>query len=97
MKYDSIRIEEHEILFYVTEACNSNCIMCPMSADSRKRGKIGLEKDEWECFLEDVNKGIIDLHEVENVCITGGEPLLKWKMVIDILSFISWQMPPTSS
>ena len=93
MKYNAIRLEEHDLLFYITEACNSNCIMCPMSPDSRKRGKVGLEQEEWECFLEDVASGIIDLRNIENVCITGGEPLLKWQMVSDILSFISVNMP----
>lgn len=93
MKYDAIRIEEHEIVFYITEACNSNCIMCPMSADSRKRGIAGLDKKEWECFVDDVYSGRIDLQEIENVCITGGEPLLKWKLVVDILSFLTVHLP----
>lgn len=30
--------ENDDLTVFMTESCNSNCVMCPMSRDSRKRG-----------------------------------------------------------
>ena len=93
MMYNSIRFEEQSIIFYITEACNSNCIMCPMSADSRKRGTQGITYEEWNSFLQDINNNVFDISRIEHICITGGEPLLKWQLVIDILHFVYQYLP----
>ena len=40
--------DEREAVLMITEACNSNCIMCPMSSDARKRGNRLSEKEAEE-------------------------------------------------
>ena len=40
--------DEREAVLMMTEACNSNCIMCPMSSDARKRGNRLSEKEAEE-------------------------------------------------
>jgi len=91
--YENILLEERELVFFITEACNSHCIMCPMSEDSRKRAKKGLSWETWRQFQSDVALGNINLLAIENICITGGEPLLQWELVADILKYINENMP----
>ena len=89
--YDIIEVSETGIIHYlyndctedtvifITNKCNSNCIMCPDS-DSNRKHNIGYRKH----YLEK----LIDLlpSDVNHITITGGEPtLLKWDF-IDILS-----------
>lgn len=89
--YDIISVNENgniQIVFqdssadnvlFITNKCNSNCIMCPDSNSHRKRD-LGNQKT----YLERV----IDLmpSDTPHITITGGEPtLIKWDF-IDILS-----------
>ncbi|WP_313755958.1 His-Xaa-Ser system radical SAM maturase HxsC [Tissierella sp.] len=65
---NDLRVIKEEVL-YITNKCNSNCIMCPDS-ESRRRKNIGLTVDD---ILEQIDEYPEDL---EFVCITGGEPTL---------------------
>ena len=62
-------IDRDEVCFYVTEKCNSNCVMCPMSLDSRKRGR-EMSAEEWEHFEEMIPP------DTAHITVTGGEPFL---------------------
>ena len=63
---------------FITPKCNSNCIMCPMPEDVRKRKFIS-EYDELmkiiECMPSDLN----------HITITGGEPFLEKESFFNIL------------
>ena len=81
-------IENDDICFYVTEKCNSNCIMCPMSLDSRKRGgQMSLE--EWEHFEKLLPT------DVSHFTITGGEPFLYYEKLLPVLKKINLLYPNT--
>lgn len=90
-EYDVISVNENgniQIIFedsssdnvlYITNKCNSNCIMCPDSNNHRKR-----DLGDQMSYL----KKLIELipSDTPHLTITGGEPtLLKWDF-IDILS-----------
>lgn len=55
--------------FMFTAHCNSNCIMCPMSEDSRKTPEEGY----LEYILEKID---ILPDDVAHICMTGGEPTM---------------------
>lgn len=42
-----LMIEADDVCLFVTEKCNSNCVMCPMSLASRKRG-LSIPEGDWE-------------------------------------------------
>lgn len=76
--------DEREAVLMMTEACNSNCIMCPMSSDARKRGNRLSEKEaeeELSHLCEDT----------EHIDITGGEPFLNAPLVLDVMKRLNEQ------
>ena len=78
---------EDNVLF-ITNKCNSNCIMCPDS-DTLRKADLGFRKD----YLAQ----LIDLipSDTRHLTITGGEPtLLKWDL-IDILRMCRERFPHT--
>lgn len=75
-------------ILYITNQCNSNCIMCPDSNTTRKT-----ITENRKAFLEQ----FIDLlpSDAVHLTITGGEPtLLKWDF-IDILKKCQLKFPQT--
>lgn len=74
-----ITIMEDDVCFFVTEKCNSNCIMCPMSEDSRKRGRC----EGWEEWHQSLKLIPCD---VSHITITGGEPFLEYEKTIWLIS-----------
>lgn len=78
--------ENREALFMMTEACNSNCIMCPMSVDARRRG-LSASDIEVDALLDAIPE------DVEHIDITGGEPLLRWRQVLHIMRTINERWP----
>lgn len=83
-----VLVEPDDICLYVTEGCNSNCIMCPMSNAARKRG-LSISDDEWGKILE-----IIPEH-TDHITITGGEPFLIYKKLIPLMGKINEFFPET--
>lgn len=81
-------IDNDDVCFYVTEKCNSNCMMCPMSLDSRKRGS-QMSEDEWEHFEEKIPES------VSHITITGGEPFLCYEKLFPVLEKINRLYPDT--
>lgn len=73
--------DEEETFLYITNKCNSNCIMCPSPDIERKSG---IEPEEKELFE------LIRYYpqSINYFTLTGGEPLLRYKFlfkVIDVL------------
>ena len=70
---------------YVTDLCNSKCIMCPQNE--------GLSEHYDECLkLLD----LIDLPKGHTIGITGGEPTLNMDRLVEILKKIAKKTPNTS-
>lgn len=79
-------IDKDDICFYVTEKCNSNCIMCPMSLDSRKLGR-EMCAEQWDHFEEYIPG------RVSHITITGGEPFLYYEKLIPVLDKVNRLYP----
>lgn len=79
-------IDKDDVCFYITEKCNSNCIMCPMSIDSRKRGEV-MSMKEWDHFEEMIPA------DVSHITITGGEPFLIHERLFPALEKINHLYP----
>ena len=78
--------EAREAVFMVTEACNSSCVMCPMSSDQRRRG-LSLSREEAQGLLNQIDE------HTEHIDITGGEPFLHAELVLDILRQLNERWP----
>ena len=83
-----LMIEPDDICLYVTEKCNSNCIMCPMSFDSRRRGR-SMRGEGVECIFEGIPP------DAKHITITGGEPFLEFDYVFRIMEKINEKCPET--
>lgn len=81
-------IDNEDICFYITEKCNSNCIMCPMSLDSRKRGN-QMSEEEWNSFEDKIPS------DVSHITITGGEPFLFYERLLPTMEKINRLYPNT--
>lgn len=72
--------QEHviDVDIFVTNHCNSNCIMCPLSETVRKKVN--------QRHIEEVFQKIDELPEnVEYINVTGGEPTLVGNEFFDIM------------
>lgn len=76
--YDDSSLEN---IFFITEKCNSNCIMCPSPDSSRLRGEMSSVEN-----LIDLADHIPD--DAGHFTITGGEPFMLGKRIFDFLSFL---------
>ena len=81
-----IFLEPDDLCVYVTEACNSNCVMCPMSLASRRRG-LTMAPEQWAALKE------IDPQAVFHITITGGEPFLDARNTLAALALIRERFP----
>ena len=77
---------ESSALVYVTNQCNSNCIMCPDSVKLRTRPN----EVTRENLLEQISE--INL-EAEHVDITGGEPTLLKEQLPELIEAVFRQAP----
>ena len=73
----------------ITEACNSNCIMCPMTEESRMHAET-ISDEELDEVISILNP------ELEHIDITGGEPFLGWDKLKRLLCSINEKCPYTS-
>ena len=76
----------NELVFFMTEKCNSNCIMCPISEGTRKRGN-AINEEEFVSLINNIDNSI------EHIDITGGEPLLEWEKVIALMQYLNENYP----
>lgn len=73
--------------FYMTDACNVDCIMCPQP--QKNHNKIHYET---ACFVMDLLVG----QYVSHMCITGGEPTLVKNDFLSILKRCTTEHPDAS-
>ena len=78
--------ESDGVTLFVTEKCNSNCIMCPMSLASRKRG-LSVSQNEWSEMVEQIPS------DVMHITITGGEPFLEYAYLLPVMDQINKKFP----
>ena len=76
-QYDSTA---DDAVLFVTERCNSNCIMCPMPEGARRRGK-SAEIDRLILLAKQIPKA------APHITITGGEPFMAGKELFRLLDF----------
>ena len=78
--------EDTSALIYVTNQCNSNCIMCPDSVKLRTRPN--------EVTMENLLEQIGEINpEAEHVDITGGEPTLLKEQLPELIEAVFRQAP----
>lgn len=70
-----------EVDIFVTNRCNSNCVMCPLSETVRRQ-----EQKYYLRWLWDFIRILPD--DVEYINITGGEPTLRKKDFLEILEYL---------
>ena len=74
-----IFLEPDDLCVYVTEACNSNCVMCPMSLASRRRG-LTMAPEQWSALKEIDPQAVfhhvypVEDHAVHSPFSTRGTP-----------------------
>ena len=71
---------------FLTEQCNSNCVMCPYSSRQRSGGH-PTPVEELLQFVELMNP------ETDYLCITGGEPTLLKEAFLEVLNAAKGHMP----
>lgn len=71
--------ENDDLTVFMTGSCNSNCVMCPMSRDSRKRGN-HCSDDAWAEALAVLHK-----RRYRHISITGGEPFLMAERLLSLM------------
>ncbi len=81
-----ILVEPDDVCLYVTEACNSNCVMCPMSADARRRGD-RMPLTDWQALTRLIPA------DTAHITVTGGEPFLEHARLIPALAQINAAYP----
>ena len=74
--------------FYVTDKCNSNCIMCPIPENIRKNGLRVIPGRLYELVK------YIPLN-LNHVTITGGEPFLAKDDMFAVLNQLKYKCPST--
>lgn len=71
-KHLLFRIENRELIFFVTSKCNHRCIMCPQ--------KLDIDPIDNDLILQRIIENL-NYDELDGICCTGGEPLLKMQFV----------------
>lgn len=75
-KHLLFRIENRELTFFVTSKCNHHCIMCPQ--------KLDIDSQDNDLILQRVIENL-DYDELDGICFTGGEPMLKMQFIEQVL------------
>lgn len=77
------RVGSNSNALFVTECCNSHCLMCPQPP-----------KLENSVELEDLHRIITKLpKDLKEICVTGGEPTLLGNDLIDLLQMLAANCP----
>lgn len=71
---------------YTSAQCNSNCVMCPISEEQRRKEEL----EQTDHLLELINYLPPD---IEHVTITGGEPFLLKEDLFEILTRLRERVP----
>ena len=81
-------IDTDDVCLFVTEKCNSNCVMCPMSLASRKRG-LTIPQEDWSALVDSMPEN------PAHITITGGEPFLEYRNLLPVMDQINRRFPHT--
>lgn len=71
------RIENRELIFFVTSKCNQRCIMCPQL--------LNIDSSDNDLILKRIVENL-DYRLFDSICFTGGEPLLKESIIEQVVS-----------
>lgn len=66
------RIENRQLTFFITSKCNHNCIMCPQ--------ELNIDSLDNDFIVQKVIENL-DFSIIDEVCFTGGEPLIKLNLI----------------
>jgi His-Xaa-Ser system radical SAM maturase HxsC len=82
------RIQSHQNSLFITDRCNSNCLMCSQPPRN---------KDDLD-FYYSINSELVKLipKDTEELGITGGEPTLLGSRLVELLNLITFELPQTS-
>ena len=75
-----IFLESDDLCIYVTEQCNSNCIMCPSPDYSRQRGH-GMDINDLITIASHIPS------DTPHITVTGGEPFMAGRDLFLLLSY----------
>lgn len=75
-KHLLFRIENRELTFFITSKCNHRCIMCPQQLD--------IDTADNDLIIQRVIDNL-DYDLFDEICFTGGEPLLKMKYIEQVI------------
>lgn len=75
-KHLLFRIENRELTFFITSKCNHRCIMCPQQLD--------IDTPDNDLIIQRVIDNL-DYDMFDEVCFTGGEPLLKMNFIEQVV------------
>ena len=90
--YDVLGISENGLVYryyddsstenalFITEKCNSNCIMCPSPDYSRQRGE-GMEISDLITIAGHIPS------DTSHITVTGGEPFMAGKQIFELFAF----------
>ena len=70
------RIEDKNITFFLTSKCNHHCIMCPQQLNN--------DSEDNDLLVKRVIDNL-DFSIIEEICFTGGEPLLKMNYIEQVI------------
>ena len=73
--------EEREVDIFVTNKCNSNCVMCPMPEGARKKDNPG-HYEELKAYIRELPD------DVPYINVTGGEPTLAGREFLEIMHML---------
>lgn len=70
-----------QILLYVTENCNFDCVYCPQKHVNKR-----FSDENWEALYKYIEKSIEDKkYKYVHIAFFGGEPLLEYNSIVDFL------------
>ena len=70
------RIEERALTFFITSKCNHHCIMCPQ--------ELNIDPIDNDLIIQRVIDNL-DYDVFDEICFTGGEPLLKMHFIEQVV------------
>lgn len=92
-----------QIVLEITQSCNLKCVYCAYgdlyNKDESRKG-VHLSFDSFRLFFDylytsffDVANNISSIKEI-NICFYGGEPLLQFEQIVNIVDYISTKNKP---
>ena len=87
MRQEKFEPESNSNVLFVTAQCSNRCIMCCQPPQT--------ENDLDFCFRRNVRLIESAPKDIEEVCVTGGEPTINRKMCLELRGKIRKSLPET--